>query len=520
MYLGDGGPIQSLHDLPFYFGNTVVLDFLNLKENEWQMPYIGDSPCLKKEYHVLSVGCGDIRSLINTIAMLPEGFTGKLNVTLCDFDPFVMARNVLLLYMIITFADEPDFKETFTSIWYSLQLSEHDYQLLDKALETLCTISEQSLHQLTNGLLDMPSEEVGVLRQAWIKWHKMECTVDHPDSVELYEQRRKILGDFMCNPFQNQGVGHMESFEKWWEDGIFAPSVTYRDQLPFYNPIMTGRSGTDRTIPDEDEGDEVIYPDSKKLAVKKEPKDFDFVYCIHGSASPFTVWDYVKTEQIDLASSITVQHHKFISNKVGKAISYFQKENGASVHLTIAEFHDLTEDSGKFDRIFLSNLTAFNELHHLVSFFGPLLSRENKYATIVMEEMNADVVSDPDGLVSEEDFRDEVARRKKLCLQDDVDFGVITSTGLSNMNSYHDYGYDAEWYVRYLKARYKHEFHKVDDMTIPSCKTVMNCGDLRMRDVRKERNRLVPFVHRDRKNKGGVPARLRRAFEWIIAQTE
>ncbi|XP_072044817.1 uncharacterized protein [Amphiura filiformis] len=408
-YLGNVR-MQCQYDLPFYFGNSNAIDFLNLKENEWEQPYLEDDPCLKKEFFVLSVGCGDIRSLVNTIGSLPETFVGKVHVTMCDFDPFVMARNILLVYMMVRYADEPNFDKSFTTIWYSMQLSQHDYSLLDKALETLCETPGESLHQLTKGLLHVPSEEVEILRQVWKRWHGMECEVKNRRSIMLFEKRRKVLGYEPYNPFLDKPRYSMvrkmiqDSYYKYWGDGIFTETETYSSELPFYNPLFMGRPGMDRTTSSDDEDDgEVVYQNPEKLAVRKDPNEYEFVYCITAAATPFNVWNYVRTERIECTTSISVQYHNYISAIVRRAICFLQKMS-VTIKMTTVEFHDLKEDPSKFDRIFLSSLTSFHEIHHLVTFFGPLLNRDNKYSAIVMEDVNMEMVSDPDGCVDEDEY--------------------------------------------------------------------------------------------------------------------
>ena len=513
-YHGDAR-MSSMKDLPFYFGNSMVADFLNLKDNEWSVPHLTSDPSLQRDYNVLSVACGDIRNLVKTMGVLPDEFSGNLQVTMCDFDPFVMARNVVLLYMMVHYADVPDFSETFTSIWYSTQISNNDYQLLDVALETLST-SEQSLSQLTNGLVDMSSEEVAELKEVWQRWHTMQFEVGHPDCILVYEQRcerQKHLHVSKTYTIDGVPAKQVASYHKWYDDGIIAPSVSTRDDLPFYNPLVTGRTGSDATTPDVDY--EKVFEDIDRTEVskRKTPREFEFVYCLQTMAHPFCLWDYLDVEKLGFHMSITVQYHKYISSIVGRAINLIMKQQ-VSVVMTTVEFHELKfddENGKKFDRIFTSNLVDYQELYGMMDFLGPQLDRDNPCSVIVMDALNSDYVSDPDGLIDQEEL-DLVNYCKRLSAStDEAQYGTKYYVRLE------DYGYDADWYVRWIKARFRVERQYASDASIPSSKTVMQHGEYRMRDVRKERNRVVPFFYQGGVRKVGVPARRIRTFEWVIA---
>ena len=77
----------------YYWGNVPAYDYLNLSENEG-VDY--DLPL-----NVLILGVGDLRNIVLTCASLPDKFTSKVKFVLNDSDRCVLARFVLLLYMMI-----------------------------------------------------------------------------------------------------------------------------------------------------------------------------------------------------------------------------------------------------------------------------------------------------------------------------------------------------------------------------------------------------------------------------------
>ena len=84
------GSICGAH---YYWGNVPAYDYLNLSENEG----VDYSSAL----NLLVLGVGDLRNIVLTCASLPDGFTKDVLFTLNDSDSYVLARLILLLYMMI-----------------------------------------------------------------------------------------------------------------------------------------------------------------------------------------------------------------------------------------------------------------------------------------------------------------------------------------------------------------------------------------------------------------------------------
>ncbi|XP_028419307.1 uncharacterized protein LOC114545187 [Dendronephthya gigantea] len=89
-FLPKYGRICAAH---YYWGNAPAYDYLNLLENEG-VEYDSDM-------NVLVLGVGDLRNIVLTCASLPESFTSKVKFVLNDVDRWVLARQVLLLYMML-----------------------------------------------------------------------------------------------------------------------------------------------------------------------------------------------------------------------------------------------------------------------------------------------------------------------------------------------------------------------------------------------------------------------------------
>ena len=90
----------------YYWGNVPAFDCLNLIENEG----VAHGSPMK----ILILGVGDLRNVALTCASLPDSYSNKVLFTLNDRESCVLARLVLLIYMLI----QGTFYSTFIPLDY------------------------------------------------------------------------------------------------------------------------------------------------------------------------------------------------------------------------------------------------------------------------------------------------------------------------------------------------------------------------------------------------------------------
>lgn len=79
--------------LLYYWGNIPAVDLINLPLNE--------GVCCNKPLSLLLCGVGDPRNVALSVSQLPDDYKEELTFVLNDFSACVMARTVLMLYMLI-----------------------------------------------------------------------------------------------------------------------------------------------------------------------------------------------------------------------------------------------------------------------------------------------------------------------------------------------------------------------------------------------------------------------------------
>ncbi len=290
---------------PYYIGNAIAVDMLNLDNNECKdleaSEDTEDHPGLKKDYSVLSVGCGNLRNFIHTVACLPSAFQGRLHTVLNDFDPFIQARNVLFIFMMIAFADMEGIARIVSTIWYSLHLSKTNYNFLADCLRTLTQITKTSLAEMTRGIIDISEQDLDLIKKVWRKWLSLECNRRRSSCINLRKQRQKFVESHsfrIINEYKWElDPQYVESFEEWLKYGIFLGSSAARSQyLQYDNPTLTGYVFGEYTNFRGLNTSAMYYkpPISEDVNSLFQHLDtLDFVYCVPLDLNPLGTWDHL-----------------------------------------------------------------------------------------------------------------------------------------------------------------------------------------------------------------------------------
>ncbi|PIK52222.1 hypothetical protein BSL78_10884 [Apostichopus japonicus] len=232
-------------DYPFYFSNSFANDLLNLQSNEMK----GGQSVLKN-VSILLPACGDLRHVMKTVESLPDDFNGSLKFVLNDIDPFSMARNVLLLFLITSCQAEE--VSNVSTIWLSFQLPRKDYLLLQETLSKLIKMNSSHLKMKTGGMIDVNEQSYKAMREVWDEWRRYSCQIGTESGAKLYEERNAI---FDSDPWVSVGLRgllhdvpqqHASSVKKWFDDGVILPDAHAENTVTHYNPTFTGRGWGDK----------------------------------------------------------------------------------------------------------------------------------------------------------------------------------------------------------------------------------------------------------------------------------
>ncbi|XP_072038666.1 uncharacterized protein [Amphiura filiformis] len=532
---------------PFYIGNALGVDLLNLNSNENAKDKTSVKPSeqdpLLGSYSILSAGCGNLRNWILTVASLPEEFKGTLHTVLNDFDPFLQARNVLQLYMMIMYSDDPNIAERITTIWYSLHLPEEDYQFLVDCLKELQTLSAGDLANATGGIVQLAEADIAPMREVWEAWLSLECRDGYPGYINLHEQRQRLIDE----PDSVDGIRLYRlglprelllSYDKYNKRGDFVPFVgTCSQNLAYDNPTFTG----------------FMFSLSRKESFEmlSSPKKNKFVYCIQPDLTPFGEWDYLRVRKHHYNKSMVVMYHSYISDQIKRVIAKL-KAGSLTISIIVWNCLDLQTrlnvESCKFDRIFTSNIADYAGTQVLLKAMKPFLNRDNNCSTIVTHYWNwhlyfpwarlqgppefhefpqialsggrFDMIQSCALAATHDIYSDDERAHAKL---KDPKFVVTEITRNFDRGFYfpQEYFNYMRWFVNYLRAEYLAINTLPDDLRstqqVPTFQEVKQSVGFQLRDFRKgELNKVVPFCYRRNVRTVNLMTGMDRTLEWHL----
>ncbi len=511
-----GESLFKTADGPAYIGNTFAIDFLQLPRSEWSETGAPEEPETTRDYNILTVGCGDLRSTVFTLASLPASYRGNVHVTLDDFDPFVMARNAMFLFMMVRYAQREGIAESLASIWYSVHISESDYNLIRTTLEELVQVNSESLLETTKGVARVDDADLVYLREVWEHWLTLECERRKDDCINLKQQRKFIFEkdssaqDGLSQYLRRMSPADGKFMGKWFNHGLFVSKDTHHGSLLFDNPTLTGRPS-------------MTYESRKtrRASGMHTPKDFKFVYCIGTDSFPFKVWDCLRVgEFIDVPGlSVMVRYHRYVSHLLQNALGVID-QGRLSIYMSLANCldfpnHHLTLGMPHYDRIFTSNIADLVGHAKLLKTFKPLLNVHNKYSVIVTQTMNWIITHTPDANVQNLSLA-ELMKVIQLCCQDT---GWSRSMAM-DVNNHREYFNNTHWFLAYLRADIMGGGIGIPAMDhVPTLNEVKSYNGMQMRDFRKVRNRLVPFQYRSNVRRIALLNGMDRNVEWYLPGT-
>ncbi|KDQ58082.1 hypothetical protein JAAARDRAFT_129471 [Jaapia argillacea MUCL 33604] len=182
--------------------------------------------------NILLLGCGDPRSVLYTIASEGSNSGRALDFTCCDFDPAVLARNVLLLTMAAD--DQPC--ATMWNICFHFKLDKESHTALVDQCKKLIGLSESlqewntstyapfirmcteyTLSELRRhwtlyvDMQDLPNSRLGAIRDGFDRQSKQ--------NVKIYANT--FTGTRSLGPLGINGIRVLsESFRNYWKTGV------------------------------------------------------------------------------------------------------------------------------------------------------------------------------------------------------------------------------------------------------------------------------------------------------------
>ncbi|KAL9945975.1 hypothetical protein D7B24_000395 [Verticillium nonalfalfae] len=153
---------------------------------------IGNTPAISltraipqgQDANILLAGCGDARNILFTAYMQEKSCPRKLDITCCDTEPSILARNIVLFSFIIDHGDDLD-SSSLWNMYYHLYLDGSDMECLSSQSKKLVASSEglEAWKSSVYGSM-LPFSDEGTLDDVRAVWLKFAAASTKPDSAQ------------------------------------------------------------------------------------------------------------------------------------------------------------------------------------------------------------------------------------------------------------------------------------------------------------------------------------------------
>ncbi|KAJ7663921.1 hypothetical protein DFH06DRAFT_986293 [Mycena polygramma] len=349
-----------------FWGDLPAMDCLQLSTNEG-MDDLDPLPDLKLSF-------GDLRNLIRTINSLPPDYAGYCDVLLNDTNPVLVNRNLVILFVLLSSGPSLDEAAEFcTHLMYSAVIPEAGAEYVKRCIDFIYASSGEFEADLSfHRCLDTRGEGkvYSVQPSAGIKRLLEMFQSNYTLSTALRSMKDTTLApdrlDFREKYYAGLKPSHRMAFHRFRETGILAPFSLNTSNFTHPNRFLFSSQGIWMVPEDANALFGWDVADVQTSGIKRGASPEDILGCL---------FFHVKDELREFAKRvkelrIDIHVTSFDAGILAKGITI-----GA-----LPAFEDAS-----FDRILTSNLVDSVGLRACLSDWGPLLNRENKFASVIMQ---------------------------------------------------------------------------------------------------------------------------------------
>ncbi|KAK7040336.1 hypothetical protein VNI00_009804 [Paramarasmius palmivorus] len=326
-----------------------------------------DTTVKSRDFALAFIASGDLRNVIQTINSLPQDYASKLTILLNDRNPFVVARNALLL-SILSFVDDMDQAVDFAlHLWYSAFLPMKGSSLAKVALtqklfsntpfggESIDLTPTTTLSMtFTRSTVEAMFEDLDFTMDAGTANNAFNAVMNAPERV-----------DYRDRFYARLKPSHRVAFHEWRQFGLLMPFGAPNAHLNRPNPSLITPSGHlwlyDSANPLDGWDIDRVLKSGKDHGTTEE----DIMGCLY-----FHVKDQLTT---------------FLQRMRKFRVSFSMYDQDA---VTLAE--NLPSHLRQFDRIEVSNIMdrEYAGIVPTLSAWGPMLNHERDDSTLIGSFIN------------------------------------------------------------------------------------------------------------------------------------
>ncbi|EME83216.1 uncharacterized protein MYCFIDRAFT_45968 [Pseudocercospora fijiensis CIRAD86] len=226
----------------FFWGNVPAFDIVNLPGNEGKN-FAGN-------LRLLFAASGDLRNVFLTLASLPSSYSGTVTATVNDLDFEVVARNVIMLLIMLSAENNTLATQSIIHLWYSAFLRQKDMDFLQLKIRPLLQdvvnkISGKAPSTLCGKTWKWRKCSLRVeLTQA--RWNQLLNFLDVPiglSTAKAHQERKAVTlangrTDYLERRLLCHRPAHRVVDVRYRDDGVLAPFGYSRKEFTVPNPTF------------------------------------------------------------------------------------------------------------------------------------------------------------------------------------------------------------------------------------------------------------------------------------------
>lgn len=460
------------------------LDLLRLQHNE-----LSEDGVDFKELKILNLAQTFLATLMFSGFSLPEDFEKVVSFHHFERQRSTAARDILLLYIIIIDGNKRaniPVSEVLPTLWFSLRLPTNISTYLKETLNELSAIDFRAFAEKVGGKVSLAESYFNDIQKVWKYWRDLNCAIGSEGCVALEQKRKnKLRGIHLIGVEEYREFLpelQIPSVDQWFADGNFIyPRGGQKGQiLSHFNPLHV-------------EPIEVRYLQYQSFRSQNSKCRNEGLFSTRFDWLPFKIFDYNAMKKMfdDVPISAVELIHKFITKMTLRLQTLF---DGGHINVNLKPYKDEKPPHGigntKFDRIYLpSHVTDNLGISRLLDDHEGLINGDNPFAVLIMESTRWYSPKETDKLPS-------------ITVTDDVFFKKFQFTTYLKESHALSLNPKTEEFIAFLRAEYmtyrtskarsgrpSEDLPKLTDVFERNSKW-------QLRDFRKLKNRVVPFMFR------------------------
>ncbi|KAF7188355.1 Zinc finger MYND domain-containing protein 10 [Pseudocercospora fuligena] len=244
----------------FFWGNVPAFDMVDLANHEskdfagnLRLLFAGKMSATISIYDAFSnnqAASGDLRNVFMTLASLPSSYSGAATATVNDLDFETVARNIIMLLIMLSAEDRGSSIQTTIHLWYSAFLRQKYMDFLGSKIRPL-------VQDVVSNITSKASDVLCGKTWAWNKstlrveltkarWIQLLAFFDVPPGLSTAKahQARKAVNlassriDYRERRLLCHRPAHRVVDMRYGEDGVFAPFGYSREEFTVPNPTF------------------------------------------------------------------------------------------------------------------------------------------------------------------------------------------------------------------------------------------------------------------------------------------